>query len=97
MTEEQMRRAFKRIGYIFSVRQPVLPSDFLMFGIRRIGDARELMRDFAESELRQQGVRWRIEERPHECRVVDPETGEERDGTVTGFFGQLDWAYRRGE
>lgn len=93
MSGEERQRAFGWICYLFSCGQPALPSDFRKFGIERLGDARELMRAFNESEMRQ-GSRWLIEERPHECQVIDPETGETRPGTVTGFFGKLDYAYR---
>ena len=94
MTAEQRQRAFGWMSYLFSCRQPALPNDFRKFGIERLEDARELMRAFNESEMRQ-GSRWIIEERRHECLVTDPETGETRPGTATGFFGRLDWACRR--
>ena len=94
MAGEQRQKAFRWMCYLFSCGQPALPNDFRKFGIDSLVDARELMQAFNESEMKQ-GSRWIIEERPHECLVIDPETGETRPGTATGFFGRLDRAYRR--
>ena len=89
MTLEEKKRAFKRVSYIFSVKQPVLPNDFRRWGITSYDEARKFLEEFNESEMKE-GLRWILSEQPYECRVTDPETGETRNGTVTGFFGKLD-------
>lgn len=93
MTEAEKKSAFCVINSKFPAGLPILPNDFREWGITTYKEARELMREFNEAEMKQ-GVRWVIEEKPYECTVISPVTGEKKEGSVTAFYGYLDRGWR---
>ena len=92
MTEEEKLAAFSDISTMFSLGEPILPNDFRKWGITSYREARELLREFSESDCVEDAYMWAIEEKPYKCIVIDPATGETRNGEVIAFYGKYGYA-----
>ena len=95
MTEEEKLAAFSDISTMFSLGEPILPNDFRKWGVTSYRAARELLKEFSESDCVKDAYMWAIEEKPYKCLVIDHVTGETRNGEVIAFHGKFDWTKAR--